>query len=463
VNDPTLFRPSLNRLAAVAFSVALCAAALPALPALAQDEEATTETATETTESTTTTSTAPAGGDLPEISAPTPENLGRATALVEEALGVATRHPEARVALARGAAALLPRLEASSREALTQRWIRLIESPNSDVPRNVRLDAYSSFFDVASRTDLDFARKIALTVPDDAARAGAFLDISEAVENANYNRAIDDARLAQQAARGEEALGHRARVLTYVALRLNVLDAEGAEAAITEASSNARLIQTEATRDYLLAELAGGVAKKDLTLSQRIANSIGGEKMKALATARIQLAQASPATLTVSDADRIAALVKNHTRYDTNALPILLQLPATPEVLKAVSDALPPIYVTARPMIDESLLERLWRFSLKGEANAQRDELQSRLARLMVLQDLWRGRDWGKHLAWKGGRVQVGAFLKSVLEYRQSQSKAMPLHDIAKRNVDAALVQARSLPPTGEVEALLLIAGQLLG
>jgi hypothetical protein len=75
--------------------------------------------------------------------------------------------------------------------------------------------------------------------------------------------------------------------------------------------------------------------------------------------------------------------------------------------LKALSDALPVIYPTARPAIDSTLLERMWRYSLRApEASPQRDELQSRLARIMVLHDLWRGRDWGKQLAWKGGRFK---------------------------------------------------------
>jgi hypothetical protein len=39
----------------------------------------------------------------------------------------------------------------------------------------------------------------------------------------------------------------------------------------------------------------------------------------------------------------------------------------------------------------------------------------------------------------------------------------MPLHEVAKRNVNAAIAQANNLPPAGRVEALLLIAGQLLG
>lgn len=81
----------------------------------------------------------------------------------------------------------------------------------------------------------------------------------------------------------------------------------------------------------------------------------------------------------------------------------------------------------------------------------------------MVLSDLWRGRDWGKQLAWKGGRVQVGAFLKSVLEARQSQLGAAQLQDTAQKNVGAAYNQAQRLAPAARAEALLLLAGQVLG
>jgi hypothetical protein len=66
---------------------------------------------------------------------------------------------------------------------------------------------------------------------------------------------------------------------------------------------------------------------------------------------------------------------------------------------------------------------------------------------------------------WRGKAVafKFGAFLKSVLDSRRSQVRAMPLHEVAKRNVNAAIAQANGLPPAGRVEALLLIAGQLLG
>ena len=81
----------------------------------------------------------------------------------------------------------------------------------------------------------------------------------------------------------------------------------------------------------------------------------------------------------------------------------------------------------------------------------------------MVLHDLWRGRDWGKQLAWKGGRVQVGAFLKEVMTARRSVVRAEALQDTSTANVNRAIVQSRSLAPAARVESLLLIAGQLLG
>ena len=218
-------------------------------------------------------------------------------------------------------------------------------------------------------------------------------------------------------------------------------------------------------RDYLLAETVGAASLIDLPLAQRIAGTIDDPQLKGLATARINIAEASQTTLSVASADRIAALAKAAARYDVRAIPILIQLPAQPDVLKSLSDALPPIYPTARPAIAPELLERMWTYSTTAtEPSASRDELQSRLARLMVLHDLWRGRDWGKQLAWKGGRIQVGAFLKDVLMSRRSQVRAMPLQDVAKRNVDAAIAQARGISnPAGRAEALLLIAGQLLG
>ena len=81
----------------------------------------------------------------------------------------------------------------------------------------------------------------------------------------------------------------------------------------------------------------------------------------------------------------------------------------------------------------------------------------------MVLHDLWRGRDWGKSLAWKGGRIQVGAFLAEVQRVRQSHFKAGAMQDVAKRNVARAYAEANDLPPAEHAEALLLIAGQILG
>jgi hypothetical protein len=80
----------------------------------------------------------------------------------------------------------------------------------------------------------------------------------------------------------------------------------------------------------------------------------------------------------------------------------------------------------------------------------------------MVLHDLWRGRSWGKQLAWRGGRVQVGAFLNDVLTARRSRLKAAPLQDVAERNVSRAIVEARNLAAPARAEAMLLIAGQLL-
>jgi hypothetical protein len=346
------------------------------------------------------------------------------------------------------------------------RWIRVIEanSSRSVVPRSVRLDAYSSFFDVASRVDTAYARKIAFSVPDAAARAGGLIDISEAMERRDYPGAVQTLRLAQQAARAERGTVERARALAFVADRMANLDAEGSDAAIIAASSQARTIANPATRDYILLDVVGAAARNDFKMARRITDGISDPGLKNIATARVNIAEVSQSTFTGPEAARVAAVAKAAARHETRAIPILMQLPATPDVLKALSDALPPIYPTARPAVDPSLLERMWRYTLRAsEASAPRDELQSRLARLMVLHDLWRGRDWGRQLAWRGGRVQVGAFLNDVLATRRSQVRAAPLQDLARRNVNQAITEASLLPPAGRVEALLLIAGQLMG
>ncbi|HVF09166.1 MAG TPA: hypothetical protein VNA16_00065, partial [Abditibacteriaceae bacterium] len=164
-----------------------------------------------------------------------------------------------------------------------------------------------------------------------------------------------------------------------------------------------------------------------------------------------------------STQDRIAALAKAAAPYDIRAVPILIQLPAEPDVLKALSDALPRIQSTRQAPVSASLLERMWDYAGRAQASTYRDQLQSRLARLMVLHDMWRGRAWGKQLSWQGGRVQVGAFLHSVAAARRSALRAAPLQDLAERNVNRAILEARTLAPAARVEALLLIAGQMLG
>jgi hypothetical protein len=410
-------------------------------------------------------------GDLPASNAqtPTPEDAARAGVLVREAIVLAENNLSARSAVVRGAAALLPRLESSQRDDLTMRWMRLLNAQTSRgvLPRSARLDAYESFFEVAARvqSEGDFAHRMALAVPDDAARAGALLQLSRASENTNYARSLEYSQLAQTAARQESNKTERARALTFVAYRMAVQNTQDTAAALEEATEAARALNVPRERDYLLAEIVGASANFDLPMARRIAGSISDETLRGLATARTNIAEASQTTLTVATTERVSSLAKAAARYDVRAIPILIQLPAQADVLQALSDALPPIYPTARPAISPQLLERMWTYSTTAtDTGASRDELQSRLARLMVLHDLWRGRDWGKQLAWKGGRVQVGAFLKDVLQSRRSQVRAMPLQDVAKRNVDAAIRQARGLSnPASRAEALLLIAGQLLG
>jgi hypothetical protein len=207
----------------------------------------------------------------------------------------------------------------------------------------------------------------------------------------------------------------------------------------------------------------GSAAKFDIALAQRIAASIETADLKTVADARVTLAQAT-ATMAVKkeDPERVATIVKSVTRYDTSFIPILLQLPATPEVFQALGDALPPIYPGATPAVDASTLENIWAYSEKAEPSVYRDQLQSRTARLMALHDLWRGREWGQKLAWEGGRNQIAEFVQATIRARESQLNAEPLHALTESDTNRAILQARALAPSEHVEALLLIAGQVL-
>ena len=408
-------------------------------------------------------------GEVPGVMAAPPgsvqlsaEQVQQASALISEAFTLAERNPSARVMAVRGAAALLPRLEGGTRLKLRTRWMRLAMS--ASVPRHIRSNAFSAFFDVASRTDLPFALSSAPELQQDAAaRAGAFVAISEAAERTDWQRADEYAMMAQRAARLEPNLLARARALTFVGHRMVVVNPERSEAAIIEASSHIRQMRPSRERDYLLAELVGAAAKYDLALARRITSDISHPGLQGLATARVNIAEISQTTLTTTTADRIAALAKAAAPYDIRAVPILIQLPPEPDVLKALSDALPAIRHSGQSPVPVSLLERMWEYAGRAEASTYRDQLQSRLARLMVLQDMWRGRDWGKQLSWQGGRVQVGAFLQAVAAARRSTLRAAPLQDLAARNVNRAIFEARTMTPAGRVEALLLIAGQVLG
>lgn len=384
-----------------------------------------------------------------------------ATSLVGEALGIARAHPEARVVAVRTAAALLPRLPAAQRDALSNQWLQLAMS--SDVPRSVRSDALGAFFDVAAKSDAAFAGRFAYQTPDAAARAGGLIRASRAIEATNWRGA--DALLGEaiRAARQESEPLPRARALVFAAYRASELNPARQSDAVREASSQVNALPDAHERDALLAELSGATARFDLGLARTIASRIGDANLKNLAGARIGLTEISQTTLLKSNTERVQALATAAAPYDTRALPVLLQLPAQPDVLKAISQTLPPIYPGARPAIETSQLESLWTYAGKAPEGLYRDQLQSRLARLMVTKDLWRGRDWGKQLSWKGGRVQVGAFLKSVLQARQSQLGAAQLQDTAQKDVQVAYNQTRTLAPAARAEALLLLAGQVLG
>lgn len=429
------------------------------------ETESTTTTTTTTSASGTTSGAMRAASneatemEVTEAAPANPDAVARATGFIAQALSIAEKNPAAVLPVVRQAASLIPRTGATWREGLTTRWLRLVQT--ADVPRNARLDAYSSFFDAATRVNRAYARRVALRVPDSAARAGAFLTLSQDARM-DWTRSVNYVGMAQRAARQERNPELRARGLTFAAYRLASLNPETREAAVAEASAQVRTLPSSRSRDYLLAETAGAAAKFDLALARRVASGIRDPRLKTLAQARINLAEISQSTITASSAERLSALVRAAARYDVRAVPVLLQLPVQPAVLGALSKALPPIYPSARPAIDADLLERMWDYSLRAPAGVQRDELQSRLARLMVTQDVWRGRTWGKSLAWKGGRIQVGAFIKDVLATRRTQVRAMPLQDLAKRNVDAAVRQSQGLSPVARAEALLLIAGQLL-
>lgn len=402
-----------------------------------------------------------AGGATVESTPISQDRLTLATNLISESLRVANDNPQARITALRGAAALIPRLASPARDTLTDRWLSLALAP--DIQRTVRGQALSSFFDVAAHQDPEYAAGIAGRLPDAAGRAAGFLSLSEAYLHRNWDRSNEYLVRAQQAARQEDDPSLRARSLTFVAQQVAIVNPDLRADAVREASTAVRRTFDGYERDYLLSEVVTAAAKFDLPIARRIAGDIQDQRLQGLAQARANLSEISQTTLSNETSERVAKLAQAAVRYDQRALPILLQLPATPESFKAISDALPGISPTAAPSMNPMLLERIWKIAESAQPSVYRDQLQSRLARLMVLQDLWRGRAWGKSLSWQGGRVQVGAFLKQVIEYRQSALKIEPLQDVAQNNVQRAVREARALPPIGRVEALLLIAGQVLG
>lgn len=437
-----------HRILGTVFVCSLSAIAAVHHTALAQDEAA------------------PAGG-TPTEGAATPadapisdERVKSAANLIGQAFNLSGSSAAARINAARGAAALLPLLSGNERDTLTRRWITINQA--REVPRSLRAEAYAAFFDVAARRDANWARQIAWYLPDAAARAGAFSRLSTVVESSDYLQAAEYGEWARRAARSEKDLTYRARALTYVADRIATLNPDTREAAVIEASSAVQYLNNVPTRDALWVDVAGAASHFNLPLARTIAGHISDARLKEMANARINLAEISQTTLMQSNSDRIASLAKAAARYEVAAIPILLQLPPTTDVLQTLSNALPPIYPTAHPNIDASLLERMWNYAQVPEPSVQRDELQSRLARLMMLHDLWRGRAWSLRLSWKGGRILAGAFLEQVLHARQSALKAEPLRQQTETNINRAIATANKLPPAARVEALLLIAGQIL-
>ena len=403
---------------------------------------------------------APVGAALPDAPAP-----AQAASLINEAFSIAGRVGEARPVAVKTAAALLPKLpvsdDATGREALTLRWLEL--SQTDDVSDEERADAYSAFFDVAARADADYALKYAIYVKDDAARAGALIQISRAVEGTNWTRADNLAADAARAARAEEDPLRRARAMVYVADRTTEFSPARAQDSIAEALREIKTVEDGGARDHLYAELIPAVSRYDVNQARALTSNIADADLKNLAGARVNIAEASLSSVTTRTKDRVQLLATAAAPYDNRALPFLVKLPPEEPVLKAISETLPPIYVSARPAIGATRLESLWDYAQKAPAGLYRDQLQSRLARLMVLEDLWRGRDWGKQLTWKGGRVQVGAFLKDVLAYRSSELRVATLPDVGQKDAALSLAQARGLTPVARTEALLLLAGQILG
>jgi len=384
-----------------------------------------------------------------------------ASSLVSEALAIANKNPSARVVVTRTAAALLPRLPSESRGPLSARWLQIARS--SDVPASIRSDAFAAFFDGAAKSDPDFATQFARQTPGGAARAGGLLRISRRFDQTDWPRA--DALLGEAIAdaMNEPQSLPRAQALISAAYRASELNPARQSDTLEAAFQSVNLVSYAPEHDALLCELAGAAARFDLGRARRLASEIKDPALKNLAAAHIGLVEISQTSLGKSTQDRVQALATAAAPYDVRALPVLMQLPAQPDVLKAIAQTLPPIYPTARPTIDASQLETLWDYTSKAPEGVYRDQLQSRLARLMVTKDLWRGRDWGKQLGWKGGRVQVGAFLKDVLNARQSQLGAAQLQDTAQKDVAVAYKQTQKLPPAARAEALLLLAGQVLG
>lgn len=384
----------------------------------------------------------------------------KAASLIDEAFNVAGSNASTKTLAVQDSAAILPFLAGRSRRALTGRWVDLAES--ASVSGQDSLTAYSSFFDVASRHDSAFANDVALDVPDAAARAGAFVDLSQATETTDWSRANQYAEMARRAARQEQDLTARARSLTFIAYQVASLNPATRREAVVEASSQVHLIQTPQVRDALLADVVGAAAKFDLPLAKKIAAGISDPYSQKLAKARINLEEISQTSVKKKDLERMAVLAKAAAPYDVRAVPYLLQLPPSPEIFQILGDSLPPIYPGAKPAIDPSLLERMWEYTQGAPKDVYRDQLQSRLARLMVLFDLWHGKEWGDQLAWDGGKKQVANFVQDVIAARQLRLQSEPLRQLAMQDTDAAIANARNMAPRSRVAALLLIAGQVL-
>ena len=267
-------------------------------------------------------------------------NVDQAAFLINEAFNIAGTNGAARPVAVKTAASLLARLPESARslgrEQLTQRWFNFAQS--NDVSSSERNDALASFFDAASKADADYALRWALATRDDAARAGALIQVSRVLPDAQWSRADNLVGDAARAARQENDPLRRARALVYVADRTTEFSPARAQDSIREARREIGALTNASDRDNLTAELIPAVSRYDINMARDMVGGIGNANLKNLAGARVNIAEASLSTVTTRTKDRVQLLATAAAPYDNRALPFLVKLPPEPSVLKAISE-----------------------------------------------------------------------------------------------------------------------------